>query len=56
MKIEEPSYLVECVNSNSLEDADQALLETFEVPVLVDAGVNDSRVEHLLSFLSEQVA
>lgn len=37
-------------------DADEDLLETLKVPVLVDAGVDDAGVEHLLRLHSQQVA
>ena len=37
------------------EDSDQDLFESFKIPVLVDASVNDARVEYLLRFLSKQI-
>lgn len=42
-------------NFHQLEDSHQNLFEAFQVPVLVDAGVNDARVENLLGFLGEQI-
>ena len=39
-----------------LEDANEHLFESLQVPVLVDAGVDDARVEDLLGFVGEQVA
>ena len=43
-------------DADLLHDADEDLLEALEVPVLVDAGVDDTRVEHLLRLHSEKVA
>ena len=56
LEIEEPSDFIEGFDATSLEDAHEALLEAFKVPVLIDAGVDDARVEHLLGLLCEEIA
>lgn len=37
------------------ENAHEHLFETLEVPVLIDDGVDDTREENLLRFVSEQI-
>ena len=43
-------------NIHQFEDSDEDLFVTFQIPVLVNAGVDDPRVEDLLCLLSEEVA
>ncbi len=38
-----------------LEDSHENLLETFEIPVLINDSMNNSREEDLLSLISKQV-
>lgn len=47
--------IVAC-EAKSLEHTDEYLFETLKVPVLVDAGVDDSAGEDLLGLAGEQVA
>ena len=56
MEIKEPSDFIEGFDATSLEDAHEALLEAFKVPVLIDTGVDNARVEHLLGLLGEEIA
>ena len=44
-----------CGNFEKLEDSHENLLETFQIPVLINDSMNDSREEDLLSLVSEQV-
>ena len=52
-EVEVVGDIVEAISANLLEDAHKHLLETLEVPVLVDAGVDDTGVEDLLGLHGE---
>lgn len=45
----------EVCGSESFEKSQQNLLESLEIPVLIDASVNDSGAEDLLGLLTEKV-
>jgi hypothetical protein len=53
--IESVGDLIELLAADLSQDADENLLEALEVPVLVNASVNDSGGEHLLGLEGEQV-
>lgn len=48
--------IVKALSADLLEDTHKDLFETLEVPVLVDASVDDAGVEDLLGFHGEKVA
>ena len=54
LRVEGGDQKFELIAANLLQNADEHLLETLHVPVLVDGGVDDVGSEHLLSFVSEQ--
>ena len=56
LKIEEAGHFFVVGDLDGLQDADEHLFESLQVPVLVDAGVNDTRVENLLGLVGEEVA
>jgi len=53
--LEEFSNFVELSNTQHVEDTGENLLETLQVPVLVNAGVDNLGVEHLLGLVGKQV-
>lgn len=55
-EVEVRGQLVVARGTDLTQNAHKHLLETLEVPVLVDASVDDARVEHLLRLHREQVA
>ena len=55
-EIEQACHLIVVAASKHSQDADKDLLETLEVPVLVDARVDDARVENLLGLHGQKVA
>ena len=55
-KIEQASDFIVVAGAKLAQDANEHLLEALKVPVLVDAGVDDARVEHLLGLHGEEVA
>jgi len=54
--IKELGNRVAALDTSNLENALQHLLETLEVPVLVDARADDLSVENILGFLGQKVA
>ena len=56
LKVEQAGDFFVIWHSNCLEDTNEHLFEAFQVPVLVDAGVDDARVEDLLGLVGEEVA
>jgi hypothetical protein len=56
LKIEKAGHFFVVGDLDGLQDADEHLLESLKVPVLVDAGVDDARVEDLLGLVGEEVA
>ena len=54
-EIEQARHLIVVAASKHSQDADKDLLETLEVPVLVNARVDDARVENLLCLHCEEV-
>ena len=55
MEVKHCSDVVEGFDGKLTQYADENLLEALKVPVLVDAGVDDARVEDLLGLHGEQV-
>lgn len=53
--LEKFSDFVELSNTDHVEYTGKNLLETLQVPVLVDTGVDNLGVEHLLGFVGKQV-
>jgi len=54
--IQDACEMLRPANSDHFKDALQHLLEALEVPVLVNTGVDHSRVEDLLGFLTQEEA
>ena len=54
-EIEDLGDVVVGNNVDLLQNADEDLLEALEVPVLVDASVDDTGIEHLLCLHGQEV-
>ena len=54
MRVQIRCHLLIAFDTGHVEDAGENLLETLQVPVLVNASMDDLGGEHLLSFVSEQ--
>jgi len=43
-----------CIQTEFPDDSHQCFLETFEIPILINNLMNDSSLENLVGFISEQ--
>ena len=56
LKVKQAGDFFDVWQLDGLENADEHLLESLQVPVLVDTGVDDPGVENLLGLVGEEVA